>query len=60
MFRSAGIDVPIIPGIKPLAMKQYLASVFSPDLPEDLFDAVEECKDNTAAVGGKRVVYSAV
>ena len=50
--RAAGIDVPIIPGIKPLTtIKQasILPSLFHIDLPEDLFDAVEECKDNTAA-----------
>ena len=46
-----GIDVPIIPGIKPIAVKrhlQLLPHVFSIDLPQDLIDAVEACKDNMA------------
>ena len=49
--RSMGITVPIIPGIKPIAVKrhlQLLAQVFKVDLPEDLIDAVEACKDNKA------------
>ncbi|MEM8846108.1 MAG: methylenetetrahydrofolate reductase [NAD(P)H] [Bacteroidota bacterium] len=47
--REAGIDVPIIPGIKPIAVKrhlQLLPQVFRVDIPEDLIDAVENCKDN--------------
>jgi methylenetetrahydrofolate reductase (NADPH) len=50
--RAAGINVPIIPGMKPLTtIKQAYAlpSLFHIDLPEDLFDAVEDCKDNAAA-----------
>lgn len=49
--REIGIDVPIIPGIKPIAIKkhlQLLPQVFKIDLPQDLIDAVEECKDNKA------------
>ena len=49
--RAAGIDVPIIPGIKPIAVKrhlQLLPQVFKIDLPEDLIIAVEKCKDNKA------------
>ncbi|MBT8188255.1 MAG: methylenetetrahydrofolate reductase [NAD(P)H] [Croceitalea sp.] len=44
-----GIDVPIIPGIKPIAVKrhlQLLPQVFRVDLPQDLIDAVEGCKTN--------------
>ncbi|WP_248722122.1 methylenetetrahydrofolate reductase [Seonamhaeicola sp. ML3] len=51
MAKEAGIDIPIIPGIKPLAVQrhlQLLPHVFSIDLPEDLIDAVEKCKDNKA------------
>ncbi|WP_422859089.1 methylenetetrahydrofolate reductase [NAD(P)H] [Flagellimonas sp. S174] len=47
--REAGIEVPIIPGIKPIAVKrhlQLLPQVFRVDIPEDLIDAVENCKTN--------------
>ena len=47
--REFGIDVPIIPGIKPIAVKrhlQLLPQVFKIDLPEDLVREVEKCKDN--------------
>lgn len=49
--REMGINVPIIPGIKPLASKAQLTtlpSVFHIDLPEDLVNAVNACKDNEA------------
>ena len=49
--RAIGIDVPIIPGIKPIAVKrhlQLLPPIFRIDLPQDLIDAVEACKDNKA------------
>jgi methylenetetrahydrofolate reductase (NADPH) len=47
--REMGINVPIIPGIKPIATKghlQMLPKVFKIDLPEDLISAVEKAKDN--------------
>jgi len=47
--KQAGISVPIIPGIKPIAVKrhlQLLPQVFKIDLPEDLIQAIEACKDN--------------
>ncbi|MDC6350001.1 methylenetetrahydrofolate reductase [NAD(P)H] [Zeaxanthinibacter sp. PT1] len=47
--REEGITVPIIPGIKPVAVKrhlQLLPQVFRIDLPQDLVDAVEACKNN--------------
>ena len=47
--KRAGINVPIIPGIKPLAVKrhlQVLPQVFRIDLPENLISAVEDCKTN--------------
>lgn len=47
--RAIGIDVPIIPGIKPIAVKrhlQLLPQVFRIDLPDDLITAVEGCKNN--------------
>jgi methylenetetrahydrofolate reductase (NADPH) len=43
--------VPIIPGIKPIAVKrhlQLLPQVFKIDLPEELILEVEKCKDNKA------------
>ncbi|WP_224483904.1 methylenetetrahydrofolate reductase [NAD(P)H] [Robertkochia aurantiaca] len=49
--REAGIGVPIIPGIKPIAVKkhlQLLPQVFKIDLPENLVQAVDDCKDNKA------------
>ena len=49
--KQAGINVPIIPGIKPIATKkhlQLLPQVFKIDLPEALIEAVESCKDNKA------------
>jgi len=47
--RAIGIEVPIIPGIKPITIKrhlQLLPQVFKLDLPEDLIDAVDACKSN--------------
>ena len=47
--REEGINVPIIPGLKPLAtLKQttILPSIFHVDLPEDLTNELEKCKDN--------------
>ena len=50
--RKVGINVPIIPGIKPLTGKNQLnvlPKTFHIDIPEDLAEAVEQCKDNAAA-----------
>ena len=49
--RDAGIDVPIIPGLKPIATKKQLNLIphrFHVDLPEDLVIEVVRCKDNSA------------
>jgi methylenetetrahydrofolate reductase (NADPH) len=49
--REAGIHVPIIPGIKPITTKtqsSILPTIFYIDIPEELEDEVEKCKDNTA------------
>lgn len=49
--KAFGINVPIIPGIKPIAVKrhlQILPQVFKIDVPEELINAVEACKDNKA------------
>jgi len=50
--RKIGINVPIIPGIKPLTTKKQasiLPSLFHIDVPADLFDEVEKCKSNEDA-----------
>jgi methylenetetrahydrofolate reductase (NADPH) len=47
--REMGIDVPIIPGLKPLATKSQLVSLpraFHIDVPDELVDAVNKCKNN--------------
>jgi methylenetetrahydrofolate reductase (NADPH) len=47
--REMGITVPIIPGIKPIAVQrhlQVLPQIFRIDLPEDLIHAVDQCKNN--------------
>ncbi len=47
--KAMGIEVPIIPGIKPLAIQrhlQLLPQVFRIDLPQDLIEAVDDCKNN--------------
>lgn len=47
--REIGITVPIIPGIKPIAISKHLnllPQVFKIDIPEELIKAVENCKNN--------------
>ncbi|TNF39394.1 MAG: methylenetetrahydrofolate reductase [NAD(P)H] [Cytophagales bacterium] len=47
--RAAGIEVPIIPGIKPittLGQITMLPRTFFLDLPDDLMDELEKCKTN--------------
>jgi len=49
--REAGINVPIIPGIKPLTGKAQLSvlpKTFNIDIPEALADEADKCKDNAA------------
>jgi methylenetetrahydrofolate reductase (NADPH) len=49
--RAMDIHVPIIPGLKPLTTQKQLTilpKIFHIDIPEDLADAVAECKDNIA------------
>lgn len=50
--READINVPIIPGLKPLTSKSQLTllpGLFHLEIPCDLADAVEACPDNKAA-----------
>jgi methylenetetrahydrofolate reductase (NADPH) len=49
--RECGINVPIIPGIKPITTKgqaSILPTAFHIDIPEELADEVEKCADNKA------------
>ena len=49
--REAGINVPIIPGLKPLATLKQLNIIphrFHVDLPQDLINAVVKARDNKA------------
>lgn len=51
LCRENDINIPIIPGIKPITAKvqtTVLPTIFHIDLPEDLADAIEKCKDNAA------------
>ncbi len=51
LCRSQGIDVPIVPGLKPLTRKYQLKSIprkFYVDLPDDLVHAVDAAKDDAA------------
>jgi methylenetetrahydrofolate reductase (NADPH) len=47
--KDMGINIPVIPGIKPIAVKkhlQLLPQVFKIDLPQDLINDVQSCKSN--------------
>lgn len=49
--RSMDINVPIIPGLKPITTLkhiQFLPKTFNIDLPDDLADDLMKCKDNEA------------
>ena len=49
LCRAEGINVPIIPGIKPITSKkqiQTLPSLFHTIIPDDLCMEIEKCKDN--------------
>ena len=50
--RKEGINVPIIPGLKPLTSKRQISVLprfFHIDIPEALADEIESCKDNAHA-----------
>ena len=47
--RAEGINVPIIPGLKPITSKSQISNLprsFFIDMPEELIDAIEKCKDD--------------
>jgi methylenetetrahydrofolate reductase (NADPH) len=49
--KSMGINVPIIPGIKPITSKKQLSvlpKIFHIDIPEILTNEIEKCKDDKA------------
>jgi len=49
--RAMDINVPIIPGLKPITTLkhiQFLPKTFNIDLPDDLADDLMKCKDNEA------------
>lgn len=49
--REAGINVPIIPGLKPISNKNQLLSLskfFHIDIPDDLVESIEACKNDDA------------
>lgn len=50
--RDAGINVPIIPGLKPITTKRQVAllpKTFHINIPEDLHDEIEKCKSDKEA-----------
>jgi methylenetetrahydrofolate reductase (NADPH) len=50
--RAAGINVPIVPGLKPIESLRhvsFLPKFFNVDLPSDLTDELEKCKSNADA-----------
>jgi len=62
--REIGIKVPIIPGLKPINLKNQLTvlpKIFNIDLPKELANELAKCKDNDDArkVGTEWSVYQA-
>ena len=60
--RAIGIDVPIIPGIKPINLKNQLTvlpKLFSISLPHDLATALDRCKndDDAKVVGTEWAIH---
>lgn len=48
---AAGINVPIVPGLKPISVRDHLSILprtFSIEIPDSLSREVEKCKDNKA------------
>ncbi len=52
LCRNEGINVPIIPGLKPVSAKNQihtLPQTFNIDIPDDLSTEIEKCKNNSEA-----------
>jgi methylenetetrahydrofolate reductase (NADPH) len=52
LCRESGINVPIVPGIKPITLQNQLTvlpKIFSTELPEELVSALTKCKSNEEA-----------
>ena len=50
--RDYGIDVPIVPGLKPISIKSHinmLPKTFNIDIPQDLAMEIRKCEDNKKA-----------
>jgi len=50
--KEAGINIPIIPGLKPITSRKQISilpSIFHIDIPDDLAEAIEDCKDDKQA-----------
>jgi len=53
LCKDMGINVPIIPGIKPITNKNQIYDIpktFNIDIPEELFNAIEASRDNAHAL----------
>lgn len=51
--RAIGIDVPIIPGLRPITAKkqvEILSKIFYTKIPDDLAKEIEKCKDDKEAM----------
>jgi methylenetetrahydrofolate reductase (NADPH) len=49
MCRKGGIDVPVIPGLKPITLRSQLSTLpktFNIDIPDKLVNAIDKCNDN--------------
>ena len=62
--RDMGIDVPIIPGLKPLTTKKQLTvlpRIFNIDIPDSFASEIEKCKDDkeAAIIGEKWTIHQA-
>lgn len=54
LCREAGINVPIIPGIKPITTKKQasgLPKIFHIDIPDELLDEIEKCETDKEVRG---------
>jgi methylenetetrahydrofolate reductase (NADPH) len=62
--RAEGINVPIIPGLKPITAKSQISNLprnFFLDMPDDLIDAIDNCRtdDDVKNVGIEWSIHQA-